>query len=119
MGSKVLDASTLRGCLHDVPNRFGRDSLAPNSLRPTYSPEDRATINGSRSSPLIDGVFRPHWNRNCPDVFSFANQVSDYRMLLAKLEIFHSESNQFGSPQSASDEQRQNRPITFASEAVR
>jgi hypothetical protein len=23
MGSKVLDAGTLRGCLHDVPNRFG------------------------------------------------------------------------------------------------
>jgi DNA sulfur modification protein DndD len=36
---------------------------------------------------------------------------------LTDLEIFRSESNHFGSSQSASDEQRQNRPITFASEA--
>jgi hypothetical protein len=36
----------------------------------------------------------------------------------ADLEIFRSESNQFGPSQSASDEQRENRPITFASEVV-
>jgi hypothetical protein len=51
-------------------------------------------------------------------VFSFANQVSDYPVFLTDLKIFRSESNQFGSSQSASDEQCQNRPITFASEAV-
>lgn len=47
-----------------------------------------------------------------------ANQVSDYPMLLANLEIFHSESNQFSPSQAASDEQCQNRPITLASETV-
>jgi hypothetical protein len=51
-------------------------------------------------------------------VLSFANQVSDYPVFLADPKIFRSESNQFGPSQSASDEQRQNRPITFASEAV-
>src|ERR1019366_2138872 len=117
MGSKVLDAGTLRGRCHDVPNRLGRDSIAPDLSRPTYSPEDRTTIDASRRGPLIDGAFRPHWNRNCTDVFSFANQVSDYPVLLANLEIFCSESNQFGPSQAASNEQRQNRPITFASDA--
>ena len=87
-------------------------------LQPTYSPEDRPTIDGSRRCPLIDGAFRPHWNRNGADMFSFANQIGDYPVLLSNLEIFHSESNQFGSSQSASEEQRQNRPITFASDAV-
>ena len=80
--------------------------------------EDRATLDGSRRGPLIDGAFRPHWNRNGTNVLSFANQVSDYPMLLANLEIFHSESNQFSPSQTASDEQRQNRPITLASETV-
>ena len=55
-------------------------------------------------------------NRNGADVLSFANQVSNHAVLLADLEIFRSESNQFSPSQSASDEQRQNRPITFASE---
>ena len=76
MGSKVSDADTLRGRFHDVPNRLGRDSIAPDLSRPTYSPEDRTTIDASRRGPLIDGAFRPHWNRNCTDVFSFANQVA-------------------------------------------
>jgi hypothetical protein len=51
-------------------------------------------------------------------VLSFANQVSNHAVLFADLEVFRSESNQFGPSQAASDEKRQNRPITFASEAV-
>src|ERR1035438_10759501 len=46
MRSKVLDAGTLRGRFHDVPNRLGRDSITPDILEPTYSPEDYATIDG-------------------------------------------------------------------------
>jgi hypothetical protein len=51
-------------------------------------------------------------------VLPFANRVSNYPVVLADLEVFRSESNQFGPSQAASNEQRQNRPITFASEAV-
>jgi len=78
----------------------------------------KSASDGSRRGPLIDGAFRPHGNRNGTDVLSFANQVSDHPMLLANLEIFHSESNQFSPSQAASDQQRQNRPITLASETV-
>ena len=35
MGSKVLDAGTLRGRFHNVPNRLGRDSITPD-LSPAY-----------------------------------------------------------------------------------
>src|ERR1019366_5953236 len=97
MGSKVPDAGTLRGRFHNVPNRLGRGSITPDILQPTHSPEDRPIIDGSFRCPLIDGAFRPQWNRSCTDVFSFANQISDYPVLLANLEIFHSEPNQFGS----------------------
>jgi hypothetical protein len=90
----------------------------PNLTQPAYSAEDRTTIDASRRGPLIDGVFRPHWNRNGTDVLSFANQVSDYPVLFAGLEIFRFESNQFGPSQSAPNEQSKNRPVTFASKAV-
>ena len=89
---------------HDVPNCLGRDSITPDLPQPTYSPEDRATINASRRGPLIDGAFRPQWYRNCADVFFFADQVGNYSVLLADLEIFGSESNQFGPSQAATDE---------------
>jgi hypothetical protein len=101
-----------------VPDGFGCDSIAPKSYPAAYSSEDRTTINASRRNPLIDGAFRPYRNGNGSDVFSFADQVGNHRVLLANLEIFRSESNQFCPPQATSDEQRQNRPITFASEAV-
>src|SRR5215471_5817698 len=110
MGSKVSDAATFRGRFHDVPNRLGRDSIALDRPQPIDSPEDRAILDGSRRGPLIDGAFHPHGNRNGTDVLSFANQVSDYPMLFANLEIFHSESNQFSPSQTASDEQRQESP---------
>ena len=118
MGSKVLDAGALRRRLHHVPDRLGRDSIAPDLTQPADSAEDRATIDASRRGPLIDGVFRPHWNRNGTNVLSFANQVSDYPVLFADLEIFRFESNQFGPSQSAPNQQSKNRPVTFASKAV-
>ncbi len=52
-------------------------------------------------------------------MFPFANQIGDHTVFFADLEIFRSESDQFSPTQAASDEKRQNRPITFASEAVR
>ena len=106
MRSKVLDAGTLRGRFHHVPDRLGRDSIASSLTQPAYSPEDRATIDSSRRGPFIDGAFCPHWNRNCTDVLSLANQVGDHSVLLADLEILRSKSNQFGPSQTASDEQR-------------
>jgi len=45
----------------------------------------------------------------------FGRGSSDMKSGLA---AFHSESNQFSPSQTASDEQRQNRPITLASETV-
>jgi hypothetical protein len=84
----------------------------------THSAEDRSSVDASRRGPLIDGAFRPHWNRNGADMFSFANQVSDYAVLLTDLEIFRFESNQLGPSQATSNEECQNRTITFASETA-
>jgi hypothetical protein len=51
-------------------------------------------------------------------VLSFTNKIGDHPMLLADLKIFQSESDQFGAPQTASNEQRKDRPIAFASQAI-
>jgi hypothetical protein len=51
-------------------------------------------------------------------VLSLANQIGDHPVLLTDLKIFQSESNQFGASQAAANQQRQNRSITPASQAV-
>src|SRR5258708_35784926 len=103
MGSQVLDASTLGGRFYHGPDRLRCDAIAPDVAQPTYSPEDRPTVDAGRHAPLIDGAFRSHGNRNGTIVLSFANQVSHYPVLLADLEICGSQSNQFGTPEPASD----------------
>ena len=40
-----------------------------------------------------------------------AQNISDYPVLLADLEIFCAEANQLGPPQAARNEQRENCPI--------
>src|SRR5437660_12417525 len=116
--SQILDVSTFGSRFHHVPNGLRRDSIAPDLIYSTYSTKDRPAVDARRRDPLIDGAFRPEWNRNGPNVLSFANQVGYHAALLADLKVFRSESNKFGPSQSASDEQRQDRPITFASEAA-
>jgi hypothetical protein len=52
-------------------------------------------------------------------VLFFTNKVGDHPLLLADLKVFWSESYQFGASQAAPNEQRQNRSITFAPQAIR
>jgi hypothetical protein len=63
--------------------------------------------------------FAHEGNRDGTDVLSLANKVSNHAVIFADLKISRSESPQFRASQTASNQQRQNRPITFASEAVR
>jgi hypothetical protein len=81
MGGKALDVGSLSGRSHNVPDSFGCDSIAPDLSRPTYSPEDRATVDAGRRAPLIDGAFLLHRNWNGADVFSFATQVRTSTLL--------------------------------------
>jgi hypothetical protein len=75
-----------------VPDGLRRDSIAPDLIQSTYSTKDRPAIDASRHDPHIDGAFRPEWNRNGPNVLSFANQVSNHAALLADLKVFRFEA---------------------------
>ena len=118
MRSQILDVGTFGGRFHHAPDGLGRDAVTPNLIQSTHSAEDRSSVDASRRGPLIDGAFRPPWNGNSADVFSFANQVSDYAVLLTDLEIFRFESNQLGPSQATSNEECQNRTIAFAAETA-
>jgi hypothetical protein len=83
--SQILHVSLFGRGLHHVPNGLRRDSIAPD-LYPVDSLDEKSPpVDASRRDPHIDGAFRPEWNRNGPNVFSFANQVSNHAALLADL----------------------------------
>jgi hypothetical protein len=119
MRSEILDTGTFRGPFDDMPDGFRCEALAPDLSWPAYSPEERTCTYLGCVGPLIHGALRPRWNRDCADVLSFANKVGDHPMFLAHLKISHPESHQFGASEAASNEQRQNRSITFAPQTIR
>jgi hypothetical protein len=51
-------------------------------------------------------------------VLSLANEVSNHAMLFAELKISRSESHQFRPSQAASNQECQNRPVTFPSNTI-
>jgi hypothetical protein len=85
MRRELLDASTLGSGLHNMPDCFWRDTLAPNLTESTYAAEDPAGGNASRLRPSVDSSLRPSWDRNCADVPSFADEIGDNPMFLSNL----------------------------------
>src|SRR5260370_26591592 len=118
MWSQILDVGTFRSRFDDVPDGLGCQAFASDLFLSAYSPKDCTLIYLRWFGPLINGALRPQWNWDCSDVLSLANQVGDHPMLLPDLKIFQAESYQFAAPQAASNEQRHNRSITFASQAI-
>jgi hypothetical protein len=77
-GATFLTSASFAAAFTICQIAFGVIPSPPDLLQPTYLPEGRTTIDGSRRGPFIDGAFRPNWSRNGPNMFSFTNQIGDY-----------------------------------------
>jgi hypothetical protein len=62
-------------------------SVSPRLSNLVDSAEHLPSINIGRGEPLIQLTFHPIWNRDCPDMARFADQVDDGPMLLALLKV--------------------------------
>jgi hypothetical protein len=51
-------------------------------------------------------------------VLSLANQIRNNPMFFSNLEVISSQANEFGAPESASDQQRQDGTVTLASRRI-
>jgi len=85
MRREVLNAGTLSGSFHNMPDRFWRDAFAPNLAKSTYAAEDPAGGNASRLRPSVDSSLCPSGDRNCADVPPFADEIGDNPMFLSNL----------------------------------
>jgi hypothetical protein len=114
MWREVLDTGTLGRVLHYVPNRFWRNSFAPNLAEPVHPSEDAATVDTSSLNPPIDSSLRPHWHRHSADMLSLADEIGDNPVFLSNLEVIGSQTDELGTPESATNQQRQDGTVTLA-----
>ena len=73
MRGEILDASTPRSGLHDVPDRLWRKAFAPDLAEPVHAPEDVACADPAGRNPLVHRPLRPSGDWDCADILSFAD----------------------------------------------
>jgi hypothetical protein len=90
------------------------DGFAPDLAEPVYAPEDPACADTGNLGPFVDGSLRPGGGRDCADMLSFADEIGDNPMFLPNLEVLSSQTDRFGPPESASNQQRQDGAVALA-----
>jgi len=115
MRREPVNSGPLRSCFDYVPDRLRRDPCAPKLAHPVHPPENSARGDLGGCAPAVNSSFHPNRDRNRADMLSFANQVSDDPVLLPNLKILRLERDQLGAAQSATNQDRKNRPVTFGS----
>ena len=71
----------------DMPDNLLRHAVAPGGSRSTNAPKESTARNSGCGEPDVDGSFDPVWNRDCPNMAPFANQVDDYPVVFTTLEV--------------------------------
>ena len=100
MRRQFLNASAPCRCLHDMPDRLGRDPLTPNLTVPVYTTEDQARGNVGSRHPLVNYSFSPRRHRNRTNALPFSDQIRDYPVVFPNLKILSFEPDKLRSPQT-------------------
>ncbi len=116
---QVLDASALRRGFHNMPYRFRCEPVAPKLAHAVHPTENGAAVDFGSRGPVVKRSLDPRRDRDRADMFSLADQICDDAVFLPNLEVLQLEADQLGPPQAASDQNRQDRPVSFTSEVVR
>jgi hypothetical protein len=100
MGREVLDFGMYCGSFDNVPDCLWRYSFAPHFVESIERAEHRTLAETARCGPFIDGALRPDRYRDGTDVFPFVDQIFDNLMVLANLEIFFPQADEFSAPEA-------------------
>jgi hypothetical protein len=86
----------------------------PNGAGFVHTSKELPSVDVRCHGPDVDGLFDPSWDRNGSHVTTLDDQVDDGPMLLPLLQMLHRQVNQFKAPQTAAQQQRQNRKVSLA-----
>ena len=113
MRCELCDPSASGRPLHHVPYCFWGDVVTPDRAASADSAKDEAGPYLRCLRRVIYRPFNPAWPRNSSDVLALADQIGHNPVFFPDLKVVKLQSNQFGTPETASDENRQNCPIPF------
>src|ERR1035438_9168657 len=82
MRSKMIQLHPLRAPSNNIPDDVLGNPFAPRRPVAADSTENPARCDLGGRHPSIDGGLYPSWDRNCPNVTAFSNQVHDGPMSL-------------------------------------
>src|ERR1700721_1383396 len=86
MRCEPLYFSRLRRLPDHLPENFGCHASSPDATGLVDRPKNAAFGDAACCGPFIEGTFNPHGNRDCTNMASLANQISNDPMLLPQLD---------------------------------
>src|SRR6266496_5055384 len=113
MGSNVEQSRSLAAGLHHVPDNVLGDAFAPYFSGPRHRAKDSSITNPNGCDPEVKRSFHPLRNGNGSYVAALADHVHDDPMALTHLDIIEFQSHEFGSPQSAAEQNGQHRIVAL------
>jgi len=114
MRREFFNSGTRRGGSDDLPEYLGRHACSPDPTRFIDRSKERAFGDATGFLPFIDCSLHPCWDWDGTDVPSFAQEVGDNPMLLARLDGVNPKAKQLAAAQSASDQHRDHGVIPLA-----
>jgi hypothetical protein len=116
MRSQLLDADPSCELFDNAPYDLFCDTCAPDWTRFVYAPEYPSGADVRHRSPNIQGRFDPIWNWNGSNMTTLSNQVNNGPVILSLLKMVDTEVDEFGSAQSATQQDRQHCTVALPSD---
>ena len=113
MRRKFGDSQSFCVLLHNMPYHLRGHFVPPDHPGATDSTEDFALRHAGRCEPFIYHLLNPVRNRHGSDVTALSNQIDNRPVLFATLEVSEGQFGQLCSPQSATEQNGQYRPVSF------
>lgn len=100
--------------LYDVPDGLYRKPLSPDASNPVNLPEDLPFTYACSRDPIFKLFANPVRYWDCPDMAALTDQIDYGPVTLSLFEVAQSQRSRFATSQPASQQQRQQRSVTFA-----
>ena len=104
---------------HHMPYGFGGDMVTPDRAASADTAKYEASSDPCSLHPGIHCPLDPARHRNRSDVLALPDSIGHNPVFLSDLKVVGLQPNQLGTPETASDEYRQDCPIPLPPQSVR
>ena len=118
MRCNFLDPRSFRRCPYDVPDHLGGDATAAHAASLVDRAKNSSPANPRCPPPVVDSDLDPFGHGHCTDVSPLPYEISDDPTVLSRLQILPAQLDRLGPAQATSQQQSEDRSVSFASKVV-